>query len=81
MDLASRFILTWNLTDNHRAESINTVLNQALNDQTAPEMVHTDQGSEYLSYNHHCPPHTASNRLTPHGFLIKIKPTKPFAIL
>ena len=27
-------------------------LRQALNGQTPPEMVHTDQGSEYLSYNH-----------------------------
>ena len=52
MDLASRFILSWNLTDNHQSSIINLTLYQALDKYPPPVMTHTDQGTEYLSKSH-----------------------------
>lgn len=50
--LSTREITGWSLGYNHDADLICYALNDALSNNCAPDIIHTDQGSEYLSAKH-----------------------------
>jgi len=53
MNLATRQILGWSFGDTHTADLICQSLEDALMSNAAPDIVHNDHGSEYLSLEHH----------------------------
>ncbi len=52
MDLKCRRIIGWRLGGNHSAELICAALLDALSKHEPPAILHSDRGSEYLSYRH-----------------------------
>lgn len=52
LDLKTRQIVGWRLGSNHSAELTHTAMLDALSKHPAPAILHSDQGSEYLSYKH-----------------------------
>ncbi len=52
MDLKCRQIIGWRLGGNHSAELIRGALLDALSKHEPPAILHSDRGSEYLSYRH-----------------------------
>jgi len=52
MSLTTREIVGWRLGTNHTSELTHSALLDALSKQDAPAILHSDQGSEYLSYKH-----------------------------
>ena len=49
IDLYSRFVVGWSLSNTMQAEWCKQVLEQAIEDYGAPEIVNTDQGSQFTS--------------------------------
>lgn len=52
LDLKTRQVLGWKLGLRHTAELTHTALLEALAKHAPPTILHSDQGSEYLSYRH-----------------------------
>lgn len=52
LDLKTRQIVGWRLGTNHSSELTYSALLDALSKHPAPTILHSDQGSEYLSYKH-----------------------------
>jgi len=52
LDLKTRQIVGWKLGLRHSSELTLAALRDALNKHPAPTILHSDQGSEYLSYKH-----------------------------
>jgi len=52
LDLKTRQIVGWRLGLRHSSELTYTALLDALSKHPAPSIIHSDQGSEYLSYKH-----------------------------
>jgi putative transposase len=52
LDLQTRQIVGWRLGSSHSAELTFTAVLNALSKHEAPAILHSDQGSEYLSYRH-----------------------------
>lgn len=52
LDLETRQIVGWRLGSNHTSELTYLAVLDALSNYTAPSILHSDQGSEYLSYRH-----------------------------
>lgn len=52
LDLKTRQIVGWRLGSNHSAELTHAAMLDALSKHPAPAILHSDQGSEYLSYKH-----------------------------
>lgn len=52
LDLATRQILGWQLGLSHSSELTYAAVVDALSKYPAPTILHSDQGSEYLSYKH-----------------------------
>lgn len=52
MDLTTREILSWKLGTNHSSSLTHIALIQALCNNPAPAILHSDRGSEYLSERH-----------------------------
>lgn len=52
LDLATRQILGWQLGLSHSSELTYAAVVDALSKHPAPAILHSDQGSEYLSYKH-----------------------------
>jgi len=49
IDCFTKEIISWNLSSKHNAKFIIEALNEAIATRTAPEIFHSDQGSEYRS--------------------------------
>lgn len=49
IDCFTKEIIAWNLSAKHSAKFIIETLNQAINKRKAPDILHSDQGSEYRS--------------------------------
>jgi putative transposase len=52
LDLATRQVLSWKLGTRHTKELTYEALKLALGEHSPPTILHSDQGSEYLSYKH-----------------------------
>lgn len=52
LDLKTRQVVGWRLGANHSSELTYSALLDALSKHNAPAILHSDQGSEYLSYKH-----------------------------
>lgn len=52
MDLTTREVLSWKLGTNHSSSLTHIALIQALRNNPAPAILHSDRGSEYLSERH-----------------------------
>ena len=52
LDLKTRQLVGWRLGSNHSAELTYAAVLDALSKHQAPTILHSDQGSEYLSYRH-----------------------------
>ncbi len=52
LDLKTRQIVGWRLGSNHSAELTHAAMLDALSKHPSPAILHSDQGSEYLSYKH-----------------------------
>lgn len=52
LKLSSRQVLGWSLGASHDISLTLSALNNALTNNNAPPILHSDQGSEYLSYQH-----------------------------
>lgn len=52
LDLRTRQIVGWRLGSNHSAELTYAAMLDALSKHPVPAILHSDQGSEYLSYKH-----------------------------
>lgn len=52
LDLQTRQIVGWRLGTNHSAELTHAAILDALSKHEPPRILHSDQGSEYLSYKH-----------------------------
>ena len=52
LDLKTRQIVGWRLGTNHSSELTYSALLDALSKHYPPNILHSDQGSEYLSYKH-----------------------------
>ena len=52
LDLRTRQIVGWRLGGNHSAELTHAAVLDALSKHHPPVILHSDQGSEYLSYKH-----------------------------
>jgi transposase InsO family protein len=52
LDLKTRQIVGWRLGTRHSAELTYAALLDALSKHSAPTILHSDRGSEYLSYKH-----------------------------
>lgn len=52
LDLQTRQVVGWRLGANHSSELTYAALLDALSKHSAPAILHSDQGSEYLSYKH-----------------------------
>ena len=50
LDLFSRRVVGWAMADHMRAELVCDALQQALDERDAPTIFHSDQGSQYASY-------------------------------
>lgn len=49
IDLYSRFVVGWSLSNTMQAEWCKQVLEQVIEDHGAPQIVNTDQGSQFTS--------------------------------
>jgi transposase InsO family protein len=52
LDLRTRQVVGWRLGTRHSSELTLAAVLDALSKHTAPTILHSDQGSEYLSYKH-----------------------------
>lgn len=52
LDLRTRCIVGWRLGTRHSSELTHAALTDALSKHQPPAILHSDQGSEYLSYKH-----------------------------
>lgn len=52
LDLKTRRVLGWQLGMRHTSELTHGALTDALNKHPSPTILHSDQGTEYLSYSH-----------------------------
>ena len=52
MDLASRRVVGWQLSTSHSADLVAEALLDALSRHSPPTILHSDQGSEYLSFRY-----------------------------
>jgi putative transposase len=52
MSLKTRQIVGWRLGTNHTSDLTHSALLDALSKHSSPNILHSDQGSEYLSYKH-----------------------------
>lgn len=52
LDLKTRQVVGWRLGTRHSSELTLAALRDALNKHPAPTILHSDQGTEYLSYKH-----------------------------
>jgi transposase InsO family protein len=52
LDVRTRQILGWKLGTNHSSELTYAAILDALSKYSTPAILHSDQGSEYLSYKH-----------------------------
>ncbi len=52
MSLKTRQIVGWRLGTSHSSDLTHSALLDALSKHTSPAILHSDQGSEYLSYKH-----------------------------
>ncbi len=52
LDLKTRQVVGWRLGTRHTSELTHEALLDALSKHPAPAILHSDQGSEYLSYRH-----------------------------
>ena len=52
LDLKTRQVVGWRLGTNHSSELTYSALLDALSKHSSPAILHSDQGSEYLSYKH-----------------------------
>lgn len=52
LDLKTRQVIGWRLGSNHSSQLTHAALLDALNRQPVPTILHSDQGSEYLSHKH-----------------------------
>jgi putative transposase len=52
MDLKTREVVGWRLGTNHSSELTYSALLDALSKRSRPAILHSDQGSEYLSHRH-----------------------------
>lgn len=52
LDLKTRRVLSWKLGLRHTAQLTHAALLEALSKYPTPTILHSDQGSEYLSYQH-----------------------------
>lgn len=52
MDLTTRQVVGWRLGMRHSSELTHAALLDALSKHSPPRILHSDQGSEYLSYKH-----------------------------
>lgn len=52
LDLKTRQVVGWRLGTRHTSELTHEALLDALSKHPAPAILHSDQGSEYLSYKH-----------------------------
>lgn len=52
LSLETRQVVGWRLGASHSSELTYSALLDALSKHTAPAILHSDQGSEYLSYRH-----------------------------
>ena len=52
LDLKTRRVVGWRLGTRHTSELTHEALLDALSKHPAPAILHSDQGSEYLSYKH-----------------------------
>ncbi len=52
LDLKTRQVLGWKLGLRHSSQLTHTALREALSKYPPPTILHSDQGSEYLSYQH-----------------------------
>lgn len=52
MELKTRRILSWRLGSNHSSQLTHSALTDALRKHAPPRILHSDQGSEYLSERH-----------------------------
>lgn len=52
MSLKTRQVVGWRLGTNHTSELTHSALLDALSKHDSPRILHSDQGSEYLSYKH-----------------------------
>lgn len=52
LDLKTRRVVGWRLGTNHTSELTYSALLDALSRHSPPAILHSDQGSEYLSYRH-----------------------------
>jgi transposase InsO family protein len=68
MDLTTREILSWKLGTNHSTSLTHIALIQALHNNPAPAILHSDRGSEYLSERH---------QATCERFGVKLSANKP----
>ncbi len=77
LDLKTRQVVGWRLGLRHTSELTHAALTDALAKHSAPTILHSDQGSEYLSYKHQltCDKHeitlSCSTRASPwqNGFM------------
>lgn len=52
LDLKTRQVVGWRLGTNHSSQLTHSALLDALSKHPSPTILHSDQGSEYLSYSH-----------------------------
>lgn len=52
MDLKTREVVGWRIGTNHSSDLTYAALLDALSKRSSPAMLHSDQGSEYLSHRH-----------------------------
>ena len=52
LDLKTRQVVGWRLGTHHTSELAHEALLDALSKHPSPAILHSDQGSEYLSYKH-----------------------------
>jgi putative transposase len=52
LDLKTREVVGWRLGTNHSSDLTYAALLDALSKHSAPAILHSDQGSEYLSHRH-----------------------------
>lgn len=52
LSLKTREVVGWRLGTNHTSELTHSAVLDALSKHTSPAILHSDQGSEYLSYKH-----------------------------
>lgn len=88
MNLETREIVGWQLGTTHSSELTYSALLDALSKHTVPAILHSDQGSEYLSYKHQLLCQrleirlSASNKASPwqNGFMERLIETVKFEL-